>query len=762
MKHYKLLKEHDSHFDLEHEKQGSFVVAKYGLDESTIKKIRSLGAAHYAEGTEDAQGVKRSDAPGLMLAPEDEGTKSTDYLLAPWREYQTPPTDYVTAPEDENMRIAQSVRAREQAPALQDIGEEKWKSAIKWKKGGIPEEEPVSDVLARERGEPKPPEKRVRFIETDLPGVEPQAGKPSFPYVVESGEQQPSDISTTPEGAVTPETSEPKGVKDDFSKTVEGIKENLDVLGQKFFDFFSKKEEEKPVSKEALKPTTSEPKGIKDDLNKTAQSVKENLDVLGKKFEKFLTPTPGQAAPSPPTSVVEDFRKSYEDIKNNFNFLLQKAGVAPTAPKPGVTIQPDVDITLKPGGPGGAGGALPYQQQNQKGLGRGPGGVIITPPTGTQLAGTGRAQDPMKAGEEAFQGLKQANLAMGQIEAQRELDSGQAQLTALNRMRDLDNKYQTNLANIDAEQKRLTDDVMNFKIDPNRVYARMSSGNRMLAAISLVLGGVSQGILGLRSNPAMDVINDTIDRDIDAQKATLGTKQSLLALNLEKYKRLDAATAATRAQLLTVVQAQMNIAAAKANSGLAVKNAQIANYKLDLEKAKLNQSLATQATVGQVLNTQQGVPPEYVMRLPEEIRELLVRVPNGQFFPAINKKAADDANKGLQSVASIKSVLKNAEVLFNQGSIMPWDDTAKGLAQSYSSQLDLEIKNLAGLGVLSESDLEIISRIKPDLTAWMFRDKEKAKLEELNRYINSKVNSFLIQAVPNYSPGSIAEEGVGR
>ena len=197
MKNYKLLKEHDSHFDLEHDKQGAFVVAKYGLDDATIKKIRSLGAARYAEGTEDARGVKPSDAPALMLAENDQGTQSTDRILAPWREPLPTRDEYVTAPDDENMQIARAMRAREEglvptrrtqgvtlppggdiidlSPTLQDSGSEKWKSAIDWTGDDTYREDPVAWTLAKERGEPQPElklQKGYDFVESDLPGVE--------------------------------------------------------------------------------------------------------------------------------------------------------------------------------------------------------------------------------------------------------------------------------------------------------------------------------------------------------------------------------------------------------------------------------------------------------------------------------------------------------------------------------------------------------------------------------------------------------------
>lgn len=750
MKHYKLLKEHDSHFDIEHEKQGKFVIAKYGLDDATIDKIRKLGAAHYAEGTEDARGVKPEDAPALMLADqppqepdnlilrnEDQGLKAADYLLL--RNDQMTPTVPIPLRDDENYRIAQEMRAREEG--LVPTGRTK---GVDIPEGGdVLDKSPYMQGLEQRTypwsGEqpvvttPEPSTDQEglgltdSFVESDLPATTPAKKSDSVTSYVQT---KPLKIEGKP-----PETIWSK-ITNEFSEFVN----KSDVL-----------QELKKGEAERLAPSLQKPQ--KED------SILEGLQGLKKKFNEFVEERGKQfkeqfgGAPAPGQELSPGEAARYGLPPGS------KMPAAPVKPKVADVAQEKAEAA-EAAAAAAAGKKLPYQIQTEKGLGRGVSGVPAAPPSATQVAGTGMQGDTLKAADEAFKGLKQANLDIAKIQTQQELDAGEAQLRALNNLRKLDTDYQKNLKDINDEQKRLADGVANFKIDPNRVFTKMSTGNRVLAAISILLGGIGQGILGTKSNAAMDVLMDSINRDIDAQKANLGVKQSLLALNLEKYRRLDAATAVTRAQLMNVVQAQINLAAAKANSGLAVKNAQIANYKLEMEKAKLNQSVATQATLGQVLNTQQGVPAEYVMQLPEDTRALLVRVPNGRFYPAKSVKDAEKANDALGETTGLQDLLTRADSIMAKSPAMPWDSADKAFIESFGAQTQFYVQKLQGLGVLNEGDLRIVGELKPDLGAYLFRDREKEKLILLKKYFNDKINGFLIQRVPNYSPGNIFEKGV--
>lgn len=149
-------------------------------------------------------------------------------------------------------------------------------------------------------------------------------------------------------------------------------------------------------------------------------------------------------------------------------------------------------------------------------------------------------------------------------------------------MEDAMKLHQQKLADLDAEHKQLASDVVNAKIDPNRVWNNSSTGNKIGAAIGILLSGIGSGLTG-SPNMAMGVIKDNIDKDIEAQKAELGKKENLLSQNLRKYGDLNTATHATMLQLGAITQGQIAAAAAKTGSQDVLAKAQMAGAKISDE-----------------------------------------------------------------------------------------------------------------------------------------------------------------------------------
>lgn len=760
MKNYKLLKEHDSHFDLEHDKQGTFVVAKYGLDDATIKKIRSLGGtAHYAEGTEDAKGVK----------PEDAG-KATDYLLTPQIYRQVNPLEIygqvpqvplspqadlttfneepvVTAPPPENdVELARQMKARDDAQSNENIART---IADTFTESDLPtKEKPVTEETRKEYN---------RRIKKTLP---PGGGRKDQGDILEKSpallsgeyEEKPRSLVKQPQTPAAPKNvlkeADPNNVWD---KIKGELSEFLDdkVLKNEFVN-----EQLKKLDIEGQGQLTPAEKVVQnlgdmkdkilnyfDDKLKSYQEYIADYEMPGTNKDRLLSAgeaarygvLPGQPAP--------DLRTVYGLSAPKSIGVAEAAPATPPAPPEKAQVGPPAEPR--------------YLQQTRAGLSAG-----AQKPEQTRAMGTGTAYDPFTATNDAYDRLKQLNLEKAGIEQKNELAAAESQLGAIKNLQNLETTFKTQLDAINNEQKKLQDDVASQKIDPFRIYSRMSTGNRVLAAVSLLLGGISQGISGADTNPAWEVIQDSLDRDIDAQKTELGRKQNLLSFNLERYKRLDAAVAATRSQMLSIVQMQINMAASKANSNIAMKNAEIANAKIDIERGKLNESLATQSAVRGILNTQEGIGPDFVMQLPTEIRELLVRVPNGRFYPAKDKEGATKATEGLGQTYTVDKLLTRGTQIFNDGRLANPKSDVAGEAKALNTQLLFEVKELAKLGVLSEGDKETIDEMMPDFTAYTFRDVEKGKIRAFRQYLDTKINKFLYQYIPNYSPGSIIVEEV--
>lgn len=141
-------------------------------------------------------------------------------------------------------------------------------------------------------------------------------------------------------------------------------------------------------------------------------------------------------------------------------------------------------------------------------------------------------------------------------------------------------------------------EVQNAKVNPNRYFSEMSTGNKILAAISVGLAGLGQGLQGPGAkNMAMEVINKAIDRDVEAQRLELGKKQTLFSENLRQLGDIHAAKAATTAQLLTIAQSKAQMISAQSGSAETQARMQLANKEIDLRKAQLNQQ-ATLRSMG--------------------------------------------------------------------------------------------------------------------------------------------------------------------
>lgn len=133
--------------------------------------------------------------------------------------------------------------------------------------------------------------------------------------------------------------------------------------------------------------------------------------------------------------------------------------------------------------------------------------------------------------------------------------------------------------NSDLDQSR--NNMMTGKIDPNRVWNKMDTGNKVLAGVSILMGSLAGGLTGKGGNVAMDVLQKTIDRDIDSQKMDMDKNRTAYAMNLDRYKDANAAYAQTKLDLLNAAKTQMDLNAARSGGAQAAAGAQLAGVQFD-------------------------------------------------------------------------------------------------------------------------------------------------------------------------------------
>lgn len=150
----------------------------------------------------------------------------------------------------------------------------------------------------------------------------------------------------------------------------------------------------------------------------------------------------------------------------------------------------------------------------------------------------------------------------------------------------------------------LANDIASTKVDPGRLWKNASTGAKIGTALSVILGGLGQGMSHSTHNMAWDAVQGAIDKDIDAQKADLGKKQSLLSDNLRIQGNLTQAENATRLQYGAILQGKIAKIAAQSQDPIIQGMAQqkLAQLKMadipmraELAKYQTQQQLAKQA-----------------------------------------------------------------------------------------------------------------------------------------------------------------------
>lgn len=170
---------------------------------------------------------------------------------------------------------------------------------------------------------------------------------------------------------------------------------------------------------------------------------------------------------------------------------------------------------------------------------------------------------------------------------------------------DLIDGTKRNFQEFKDQQQKFIADYANNHIDPNHYVESMGSAQKAKTAIGLFLGGWGSAYTH-QGNPALDFLNKQIDRDIEAQKATLGQKKTLLEANQGLYHDSVLADNATRIQMNDIYAHQIQNEADKLGTQKAKAAADLASSQFALSNSALLQQNAIRATALHSLQTTGG------------------------------------------------------------------------------------------------------------------------------------------------------------
>lgn len=240
-------------------------------------------------------------------------------------------------------------------------------------------------------------------------------------------------------------------------------------------------------------------------------------------------------------------------------------------------------------------------------------------PQPQDLSPSGLLDTSYQQGNKASDLLESAKTKMGTEQASK-LDS------AVQLIKDAQARYQQNSIDYDASSKVFEDKLKNDTISvPNLLGEGV--GNKILAAISIALGGIGQGLMKGGPNMALEVLKQASNDEIQRQQREMGRTKNLYSMNLEKFKNKQAAELATENQIMSIAKLQLDSATARAQTPMA----QAAN--LQTKSALAQQYAQNKAAILGIQNSAvvgsglTQIPNISNSMMDKETKESLVRVP---------------------------------------------------------------------------------------------------------------------------------------
>jgi hypothetical protein len=413
-------------------------------------------------------------------------------------------------------------------------------------------------------------------------------------------------------------------------------------------------------------------------------------------------------------------------------------------------------------------------------VGAGEGQLSVAQPTGGIFntgSPVGQHMDPsmvaqMQPFQEAFK-LEQSGI---QKEAKGGIQAAKEQRDIMNEILDPDSEYQRrqragmqaaddirrNLEDKTNKYESMVNDYMKSSaIDPNRIWNNANTGGKIMAGISMLLGGLGAGLAG-GPNQGIAMIDKMVDRDIDAQKAELekkrtgmGMQQNLVGMMRSQLGDNEAAMLAAKRVALDNVEMQMKKTMAGLQGTQAEANGMKALGEIGLKKAQLDmelkQKLSGMAAIDSINSGGGQITPRAAMMLPKEVQDRLVKVGSDSMAMAVNPKAATDLQERLPDYEQTQRYASDLLGLVKEGGVAVPFTEKKAKAEQLIGDLTLKIKDINKFRNLTDTDMRLVHEILGDPTA-VFSRNNQVKLEQFLKNLELDRKKFINQNTLGYRP----------
>jgi hypothetical protein len=315
-----------------------------------------------------------------------------------------------------------------------------------------------------------------------------------------------------------------------------------------------------------------------------------------------------------------------------------------------------------------------------------------------QQAQPTEAQDPYY---QSLQTLEQKQKQLGMEEERIAAQEASASFQAAKQLQDIGAKYELDKKDLREKIDSVNQSILKGEIDPNRYLGGMSTAGKITTAIGLILGGIGAGMTG-KENLAFKMLENAIDRDVDAQKQELNKKNNLLTAYYKMYGDLEQAEHATKAQLMSMASLQSHAFAAKSKSVNAQQQNAVLQQQIEAKKIEREDQFAKARTLKEM--EARVSQPSSTPATAQEINYMIENKGTSDSQKNKLRESYSDYSQAIESLSILKSLMND------QTKMASWKNMTKPeryqVMQAYRVGLAPGIKAITGETRMSDQEFE--------------------------------------------------------
>jgi len=297
-------------------------------------------------------------------------------------------------------------------------------------------------------------------------------------------------------------------------------------------------------------------------------------------------------------------------------------------------------------------------------------------------------------------------------------------------------------------------------VNPNRFQENLGFSGKLLATLSLMLGGLGAGLQGGAPNQAILMLHKRIEQDIDAQKANMASKDRLISQKQGILSRVIQQIGTEEGAIQIAEGIRYKQVAAKIDQLKAgVKNAE-AISRMEAMGINLNQIADEKITEGTIKAEQEKLKP--IADFEAKRREAEQSLPPGVSVQAgkmVDKEARTLIRNNMIGADRLLGLYRDLEEITTKdaSAFMPGDMTA---ASEIAKKIEQEIIALKAkefeFGTLQPADVDFIKEGARDATRFgnlVFRSRAREVMQRNKQITFDRVNKIV------YNSGGEISEG---